>query len=512
MKTAWGSAITRRRFLEVCAGSAAVLSAKGQAAAWAEPIRASSPLRPLFPDPVRGWRGDSSLAAWLRGGGAPVPQVPGGRSPAPPEPSDLAVHFSDLSRHFVFEYYPWYGGPPDYYHWDYLERHPPHDLSTPYVPRLGPYDVRSRTVLEQHARWIAEAGVGAIALSWWGLRSWEHDSVSYVLDVMKDHGIKATFALEPYADDRGLRYADDILFLLREFGEKRRWDTFLILKDADGSEGPVFKGFRCILPRFVEDCRGIVHEVSDHTPDDVWRKQIDGLRRTLREDFDHVTLLADSLEFRRTPDSGFDGIGIYDNFVPPESYADYAAGASRAGLLFSFNINPGYDQVEPRDVSPDDVCYAPRPFAPPTEGLDFALAEGRERAAQRSTERIRESFEATLAVQQEPALTNARRGFFLVYINSFNEWHEGHAFEPMQDAAALGPEYHTPPYHNPARGDYRLKALGAHLGSVLRRRPVDPAPPSLPPQAAWPRSGPNTAPRSGPNAPPRSGPNESVFL
>ena len=30
---------------------------------------------------------------------------------------DLAVRFPDLRRHFIFEYYPWYGGPPDYYHW-----------------------------------------------------------------------------------------------------------------------------------------------------------------------------------------------------------------------------------------------------------------------------------------------------------------------------------------------------------------------------------------------------------
>ena len=36
------------------------------------------------------------------------------------------------------------------------------------------------------------------------------------------------------------------------------------------------------------------------------------------------------------------------------------------GLLFSFNVNPGYDQIEPRQTS--DPCYAPRDFAPPTAG------------------------------------------------------------------------------------------------------------------------------------------------
>ncbi len=50
---------------------------------------------------------------------------------------DLRRLFPDLERHFLFEYYPWYGGPPDYEHWDYLGRQPPLDLSTRYMPRLG---------------------------------------------------------------------------------------------------------------------------------------------------------------------------------------------------------------------------------------------------------------------------------------------------------------------------------------------------------------------------------------
>ena len=187
----------------------------------------------------------------------------------------LARRFPALPRHFVFEYYPWYGGPPDYDHWDYLGRHPPLDIASPYMPRLGPYDVRSRDVLEQHARWITEAGVGAIALSWWGRGSWQDQRVSLIMDVMRDHGIKVTFAMEPYADNRASRYADDILYLLGKYGEKRGWDAFLILRDADGAEGPGFKGFRCILPETSTDCLGQTHAVSDYTPDAVWRRQTD---------------------------------------------------------------------------------------------------------------------------------------------------------------------------------------------------------------------------------------------
>ncbi len=181
-----------------------------------------------------------------------------------------------------------------------------------------------------------------------------------------------------------------------------------------------------------------------------------------------MTLLADSLEFERTPASGFDGIGIYDNFIAPEAYRPYAEAASRAGLVFSFNVNPGYDQIEPRE--PSDPCYAPRPFAPQTPGLDFATAAGRERAAEASRSRINASWETTLDLQLDSALENRRRGFLLVYLNSCNEWHEGHAFEPMKDAAELTAAERALGYRNPEQGDYRLRTL-ASLQSWLLKAP-----------------------------------------
>src|SRR5262245_2260415 len=84
-------------------------------------------------------------------------------SAAPP----LAARFSDLSRHFIFEYYAWYGMNP-VSHWDQDDRRPPVDLASNFMPRLGAYNSASPKVLERHAKWIREAGAGAINVSWWG--------------------------------------------------------------------------------------------------------------------------------------------------------------------------------------------------------------------------------------------------------------------------------------------------------------------------------------------------------
>ena len=399
------------------------------------------------------------LGAACKSAGPTAPSLETGAS------SRLADRFPDLRRHFAFEYYPWYGGPTDYVHWSADDRRPPSDLSSNYYPLLGAYDSRTRAVVEQHARWMADAGVGTVNLSWWGQKSFEDKTVNDVMDVMRDHDLKVAFHLEPYGPDRGENFGSDIQYLIREYGERRRFDTLLVLKNADGREGPVFKGFGTILfPDYV-DCHGVKHAVLEYTSDAAWKRTNDDLRRRLRGDFDHITLLSDSWGADRVRAAGFDGFAVYDAFVKPSDYRPHAEAARAVQLLSCHSVNAGYDGIHLREVEPDS-CYVPSAVEPDVAPIDWSRADERERVAEASRKRIVESFREAIAVQTDPTLLNAQRGFFLVYISTFNEWHEGTQFEPMKDSAALTPAEVPFGYHNPRNGRYRLDTLRSLLAGL----------------------------------------------
>tara|TARA_B000000460_G_scaffold200318_1_gene146943 strand:- start:81 stop:371 length:291 start_codon:yes stop_codon:yes gene_type:complete len=94
-------------------------------------------------------------------------------------------------------------------------------------------------------------------------------------------------------------------------------------------------------------------------------------------------------------------------------------------------------------------------------------SSARERARYLSEHQIGETLATSVLLQTHPWLENVRQGFFLVYVCSFNEWHEGHQFEPMKDWEALTPKERVHGYHNPVNGAYRLQCLQRWLKRLL---------------------------------------------
>jgi len=198
------------------------------------------------------------------------------------------------------------------------------------------------------------------------------------------------------------------------------------------------------------------------------------VRNTLVSDFDPI-VLADSLDITGTRDGGFDGMAIYDPFVRPSGWASAATTFSSAELLFSFNVNAGFDHFTERPPFGD--CFSPSPFEPPIDATGWD-ATARQAAIDASHDRVLDSLRTTLTLQLDPKLRDAANGFFAVYVNSFNEWHEGTAFEPALNLADLPAAQRSIGYHNPDNGRWRLELLQ----SVLRelQNPVQGSIPPVP--------------------------------
>src|SRR5262249_48968435 len=161
------------------------------------------------------------------------------------------------------------------------------------------------------------------------------------MDVMRDHGLKVTFHLEPYADNRVDSYASDIQYLVTEYGDKRHWDCQLVLTSADGAEGPVFKAFATIQPRFSTDCHGRTAPVGMWRPDDAGHRQTDTAREPLRRHFDRVWLLSDFTAADPVLAAGFDGGAPYGAFNP-QDWPQLARTFSGINLTFSPSIGSGF--------------------------------------------------------------------------------------------------------------------------------------------------------------------------
>ena len=262
-----------------------------------------------------------------------------------------------------------------------------------------------RAVLEQHARWIADAGVGADDALVVGTRQLAGPRRP------ADHGRDARprpqghVRLEPYADDRA-----------RVLRERRPLPAARVRREAalghapaaarrGRPAGPVFKGFRIILPRGLDDCQGRPADRRDYTPDDVWRRQTDALRRDparrLRP-HDAARRLA-RLQPRAAP--GFDGIGIYDNFIAARGLRGVRRRSLARGLLFSFNVNPGFDRRAARRAGRPATAARLR-----SADARARLSRARRAASARRgsrTSRIRARSRPRSRVQTDPALANA---------------------------------------------------------------------------------------------------------
>ena len=123
-------------------------------------------------------------------------------------------------RVFMF-YYLSYGTKPidgQWIGWNKNIRFPPEDIASSYYPLLGPYSSISRITVSQHMKWIKDAGVDVVVVSWGGRQSRSDNLTPMVMDAAGNNGLKVAFQIEYYPKRTGEKIDDDMKYIIDHYG------------------------------------------------------------------------------------------------------------------------------------------------------------------------------------------------------------------------------------------------------------------------------------------------------
>lgn len=320
----------------------------------------------------------------------PVPLVP--FDPATPgvTATASATQGSDLSYKVAAFYYPWYGNPDTdgkWIHWPQNNHMPPDDIGSDYYPVLGAYSSNDPAVVEQHMKWLRQAGIGVIISSWWGQGSREDRTVPLLLQTAESYGIKVAFHIEPYHGRTGESLVSDVQYLYRQYGSSPAF--FRSSATSPYSPEPRSKGMF-----FLWSIAG-----QGEAKYSYWQQALDQIHALPEGGL----VIAHSLEAGWIEGSHFDGLYNYASLHLEESGFDWARSLP-PGALYVPSVIPGFSA---RRIAYADDTYVER----------------------RNGNTYNEQWTAALGTGIQPEM---------VTITSFNEWHEGSIIEPAQVGASDG--------------------------------------------------------------------------
>lgn len=293
-------------------------------------------------------------------------------------------------------YYAWYGNPEfdgAFSHWN----HPilPHgsdprwlhagsysgtdDIGANFYPALGSYSSNDSLLIRKHMEWTQQAGIGVLAISWWGKNDFAEKSLALYFDLAEEFGLKITFHIEPVYQTIG-KFNDLISYLADRYGEHPalfRYQGKALYYIYDSYKVPAEEWAKILSPEGEQSIR---HTRLDASFIGIW------VLRTTRDFF---------------LKSGFDGFYTYyasDQYVwgsNPENWPEMAQFANDHDLIFIPSVGPGYLDTRIRPWNSNTT-------------VDRMQGQYYEQMFRR-------------AIQLSPDF---------ISITSFNEWHEGTQIEP----------------------------------------------------------------------------------
>ncbi|UCH26936.1 MAG: metallophosphoesterase, partial [Trueperaceae bacterium] len=337
----------------------------------------------------------------------------------------VSTALTPYERVHIF-YYPWYGNPEfdlgssgtnreGWRHWQQnfgsLARTPPEDIGSSFYPSLSAYSSSDPSLIDQHMRWIAEAGIGVVVVSWSGRDSFTDQLVPALLDGAATHGLKIAFHLEPNSGDSAEAMIDNIDYIYSAYG---RHPAFFWV-NRPSRHGP------------SSSPRGVfyVFDVLAISPLDEWRRVLDGIRGTSRDAF----VVAQRVSPNPVEEGHFDGVYTYDVYaVEGEDWEGFNRRIAGSGGVFSPSVGPGFDEARAIDGS--------------------TRIRSREDGSRYDT-----LWARAIASGSE-----------WISITSFNEWHEGTQLEPAVAKSIAGYDYET------YEGAYGLSGPDAEHAYLKRTR------------------------------------------
>jgi hypothetical protein len=295
-------------------------------------------------------------------------------------------------------YYPWYGNPTidgEWIHWTQNNHLPPDDIGADYYPALGAYSSNDPAVVEQHMKWLRQAGVGVIISSWWGKDSKEDRAVPLLLEKANEYKIKVAFHIEPYNGRTAETLVSDIRYLYDTYGNRPAF--FRSGATSRYSLSPEPKGMFFVWRISTKGAEGEGVEAG------YWQAAMDSIHALPESGL----IIANTTDSSWVSDGHFDGLYNYATLHLEQSNGFDWARSLPPDSLYVPSVIPGF--------SARRVGYADRTSVAREHGSTYETQWGQ-----------------ALGTGVEPAL---------VTITSFNEWHEGTIIEPPQFGVKDGAGY-----------------------------------------------------------------------
>lgn len=296
-------------------------------------------------------------------------------------------------------YYNWYGNPEHdstYLHWahqvlphwsDTTWNHVPgfpggENIGANYYPALGCYSCSDTTLVRTHIQMIRQAGIGTLAITWWGKGSFEDSTIPLYLQEAEREHLKIVLHIEPFYNSAE-EFRSQLQYIVTAYANhsafyRKNGKPFYYVYDS----------YR--LPK--EEWARLLQPTGDLSV------------RSTPLDATFIGLWVHENEQAFFLESGFDGFYTYfasDGFVYGSTTSNWqfmAKWAEENGKLFIPCVGPGYKDTRIRPWN--NANTKPREC-----GAYF--------------KRMWDSAVATSAP--------------IIGITSFNEWHEGTQIEPATE-------------------------------------------------------------------------------